>query len=97
MDIKNELNITVDNPSEDWLKSETQVVELGKSFREILTNLRKNAPNLKKIHLFYAGPTAGAIAIGRQINTRMTPTMQLYEFERRRTPKYQRSILIGGD
>lgn len=97
LDIKKEIEITIDNPSEDWLKSETQLIELSKSFRDILNNLRKFAPNLNTIHLFYAGPTAGAIAIGRQINPRMTPIIQIYEFDRIKIPKYQKSIIIGGD
>lgn len=94
--LKYKMEIAVDNPSEDWLKSELQVVELGGLFRDLLANLRINAPNLEKINLFYAGPTAGAVAIGRQINPRMTPVVQLYEFDRSKTPNYEKSILIGG-
>ncbi len=97
LNINNEIEITIDNPSEDWLKSETQIVELGKKFRGVLGNLRTKAPNLNKIHIFYAGPTAGAIAIGRQINLKMIPVVQLYEFDRNKIPKYQKSMVIGGD
>jgi len=93
--LENKIEIAVNNPSEDWLKLESQIADLSRSFRDILTNLRKNAPNLSKIHLFYAGPTAGAIAIGRQINLKMGPIVQLYEFNRNRRPNYQKSILIG--
>ncbi|MFX1297715.1 MAG: SAVED domain-containing protein, partial [Promethearchaeota archaeon] len=57
----------------------------------------KNAPNLNIIHLFYAGPTPGAIAIGRQINSKMIPLIQLYEFDWNRRPNYRKSILIKGD
>ncbi len=90
LDIRDKIEITIDNPSEDWLKSESQIVDLGKSFREILTNLRINTPNLNKIHLFYADPTAGAIVIGRQINPSMNPIVQLYEFDRKKVPNYQK-------
>ena len=97
LDLNNVIEITTDNPSEDWLKSETQVMELGKEFRGILANLRTKALNLNKIHLFYAGPTAGALAVGRQINPKMVPEVQLYEFDRNKIPKYQKSIVIGGN
>lgn len=94
---ENKIEITVDNPSEDWLRVESQIIELSRLFRNILANLRKNAPNLNIIHLFYAGPTTSAIAIGRQINPKMIPLIQLYEFDWNRRPNYRKSILIGGD
>ncbi len=96
LDLNNKIEHIVPDPSEDWLISKNQLINLSKIFRFILANLREKAPNLNKIHLFYAGSTAGAIAIGRQINPRMTPLVQLYEFDRRNFPKYQKSILIGG-
>ena len=52
------------------------------------------AEGTSKIHLFYAGPTAGAIAIGREINPRMTPLIQLYEYNRADSPRYQKSIKL---
>ncbi len=84
-------------PSEDWLISEHQIVSVGQLFRGILANLREKLPNLNKIHLFYAGPTAGAIAIGRQINPRMTPLIQLYEYNRADSPRYKKSIKLEDD
>jgi len=94
LNVKDAIEITIDNRSEDWLISETQVVGLGKSFRDILNNIRIHTPNLKKIHLFYAGPTAGAITLGRQINSKMNPIIQLYEFDINKVPSYQKSIAI---
>ena len=81
-------------PSEDWLISEFQITDIGRIFRQILANLREKLPNLNRIHLFYAGPTAGALAIGRQINPRMTPKIQLYEYNRSNSPRYQKSITL---
>ncbi|KKN05509.1 hypothetical protein LCGC14_1086640 [marine sediment metagenome] len=95
LNLNNKIEYITHDPSEDWLTSEYQLINLSKVFRIILTNLREKAPNLNKIHLFYAGPTAGAIVIGREINPRITPLVQLYEFDRRYIPKYQESILIG--
>ena len=91
----NSIDIFVKDPNEDWLNSELQVIEVGRKFREVLGNLREFAPNLKMIHLFYAGPTSCAIAIGQQINPSMNPQIQLYEFNTNKEPKYSRSIVIG--
>ncbi len=94
LDINNKIELAVIKPSEDWLISKSQITDISKKFRYILANLREKLPNLNKIHLFYAGPTAGAIAIGRQINPRMTPIIQLYEYNRANSPRYQRSIIL---
>ncbi|MBD3211067.1 MAG: SAVED domain-containing protein [Candidatus Lokiarchaeota archaeon] len=96
LNLNDSVEIRVNKPSEESFIVEQQVIELGKLYRKVLKNIRKSFPKLKKIHLFYAGPTAGAIAIGRQINPRMSPLIQLYEFNFNRTPAYKKSILIGG-
>ncbi len=94
LSMDNVVEISIDNPTENWLKNKAQIVELGITFRDVLANLRNYVPNLKTVHLFYAGPIAGAIAIGRQINVRMAPRIQLYEFNKRDIPNYQKSILL---
>lgn len=91
---KNRIEITVLSPSEDWLESERQIIELGRIFREILSKLRLEIPNLKVIHLFYAGPTSGGIGIGRQINPKMNPPIYIYEFNRNKKPNYTNSIIL---
>ncbi len=91
----NSIEIFFEVPNEDWLKSELQVIEVGRKFREVLRNLREFTPNLKIIHLFYAGPTSCAIAIGQQINPSMNPLIQLYEFDYRNKPPYSMSIRLG--
>lgn len=93
--IDNAVDIYIEDPMEDWLKSELQVIEVGRKFREVLRNLREFTPNLKTIHLFYAGPTSCAIAIGQQINPSMNPIIQLYEFDYRNKPYYSKSIRLG--
>ena len=46
-------------------------------------------PQCRRIHLFYAGPTGGAIVLGQTINPRMNPEIALYEYNRQKTPKYE--------
>jgi hypothetical protein len=55
----------------------------------VLGAVRQFVPNCNQIHLFYGGPTGGAVVIGQAINPRMKPTMALYEFDRWETPHYQ--------
>lgn len=92
---KNRIEITTPSPSEDWLESERQLIESGRIFREILSKLRLEIPDLNLIHLFYAGPTSGGIGIGRQINPKMNPPIYIYEFNRIKKPNYKNSIILN--
>jgi len=92
--LKGSYEIYINDPSEDWLQSEQQIIELGQEFRKVLNDIRVKLVNIEKIHLFYAGPTAGAIAIGRQINSNMNPPVQVYEFNINKRPNYEKSILL---
>ncbi|HYT45267.1 MAG TPA: SAVED domain-containing protein, partial [Methylomirabilota bacterium] len=89
-----QIDITVDNPDVMWLKNQNQLVTLGTVFRGILSQIRKNVPNTKKIHLFYAGPTGGAAVIGQQINPRMDAPVYTYQFSMQASPHYQLALTL---
>ncbi len=89
-----QIDITVDNPDVMWLKNQNQLVTLGKVFREILSQIRKKVPNNKKIHLFYAGPTGGAVVMGQQINPRMDAPVFTYQFSKQTRPHYQLALIL---
>lgn len=84
-----EIDITSSNPTRGWLSSPDQLVALRQRFREVIDLVIARVPNCTRIHLFYAGPAPGAVAIGQSINPRMTPPIQLYEYDRNATPQYQ--------
>ena len=56
--------------------------------QQTLAEVRHHLPGLRRIHLFYAGPTGGAIVVGQAINPRMNPPIALYEYDRQREPAY---------
>jgi len=84
-----EIDIFVDNPNVMWLRSPLQLNKLGRVFQQVLTTIRDRIPDCERIHLFYAGPTGGAIVIGQQINPRMNPAVEVYEYSRKSSPRYQ--------
>ena len=90
-----EIDITADKPDVTWLQSSIQLTELGQVFRRVLSSIRSHVPQCTKIHLFYAGPTAGAIALGRQVNPRMNPPIDLYEFSYHTSPRYRYALTIA--
>ncbi|HKW93419.1 MAG TPA: SAVED domain-containing protein [Methylomirabilota bacterium] len=72
-----------------WLRRPEQLAELGGQFHAALARLRELAPGCRRIHLFYAGPTGGAIILGQAVNPRMNPPVALYEYSRQGSPRYE--------
>jgi hypothetical protein len=91
-----EIDLIVREPDPTWLQRPEQLVQLARHFRRILGTIRAKLPACQKIHLFYAGPTGGAIALGQQINPRMNPPIVLYEFDQNQSPQYSEALTIGG-
>lgn len=81
-------------PSLSWLRHPQQITEFTRVFRKVLEDIRKFVPDCNKIHLFYAGPVGPAIKIGQEINPRMSPPVQTYQFSMQQTPHYSKAILI---
>jgi hypothetical protein len=92
-----ETDLWVRRPDVMWLRSPVQLGVLGNRFREVLGAIRKHMPDCRRIHLFYAGPTGGAVTIGQQINPRMNPPVEVYEFSRQWTPRYQHALTLQED
>lgn len=90
-----EIDISVKKTDVMLLKSPKQLMMLGMRFREALTAIRDYMPSCQRIHLFYAGPTGGAITIGQQVNPRMNPPVETYEYSRQWQPAYRRALTLG--
>jgi hypothetical protein len=93
-DIPTQLDITVPTPSVMWLRGKAQLSALGKLFRETLASLMQLIPDCTRVHLFYAGPTGGAIIIGQQINPRMNPPINLYQFDFQNKPRFRHALTL---
>ncbi len=90
-----QVDLRVDNPDVMWLSHPEQLVALQRVFRGILSKLSQAVPQCSRIHLFYAGPTGGAIVLGQVINPRMNPEIALYEYNRQSTPKYKHVLTLN--
>lgn len=89
-----EVDIFVAHPDVMWLRSPNQLVKLGQVFRQVLTTIRDKVPKCSRIHLFYAGPTGGCIVLGQQINPRMNPPVNVYQYSRQAVPRYQWALTL---
>ena len=89
-----EIDLSVKNPDVMWLRSAEQLAVLGATFREVLKQIRDCVPAYQRIHLFYAGPTGGAVVIGQQINPRMNAPVETYEYSRPSSPRYRHALTL---
>ena len=90
-----QVDLRVENPDVMWLSRPEQLAVLQRVFRGILSKLSRDVPRCNRIHLFYAGPTGGAIVLGQVINPRMNPEIALYEYNRQSTPKYEHVLTLN--
>jgi len=91
------VRVSCRKPDVMWLVAPEQLHQLGIRFRGILASLRRLLPKCRRIHLFYAGPTGGAIVLGQQINPRMNPPVELYQYSRQSSPAYSRALTLTED
>jgi hypothetical protein len=89
------IKISVNQPSVMWLRSRDQLSELAKVLRSALTAIRTMARECSVIHIFYAGPTGGAVVVGQAINPRMNPPVHLYEYSQQASPRYQKALVLS--
>ncbi len=87
--------ISVDNPDRTWLKYKEQLLEFQKKYTRLIDSIVQLYPTLKKIHLFYTGPTPMAFIIGSYINPTIHPEFILYNYFRKDSPKYSRAFEIN--
>ena len=71
-----------------------ELQELTKVLRRILAVIRDKVPRCTGIHIFYAGPTGGAIILGQTINPRMNPPVHLYQYSQQTSPRYQHALTL---
>jgi len=88
-----EIDIRVPSPSVRWLRSRAQLIELARIYEQVLDAIRLRGS--RRIHLYYAGPSAGAIAFGRAYNPRMNPPLVVYEYNRDAAPPYRQVLILN--
>lgn len=92
-----EIDIRVADPDKMWLKSEEQLVQLGRVFRRTLKLIGQRFPNAMRVHLFAAAPTPACIVLGQGINPRMTPEVALYEFGMQKNPRQEHVLTLTAE
>ena len=73
-----DIHISVPKPSVRWLKSENQLTALAQVYGQVQEEIRNRS--IERVHLYYAGPAAGAVLFGRLYNPRMNPPLDIYDY-----------------
>jgi hypothetical protein len=90
-----DFEIAAPAPSVRWLRSADQLTELSRLYEQALARARERG--CRVIHLYYAGPAAGAIAFGRAYNPRMNPALVLYDYRHGAKPCYEPAFSLNRD
>lgn len=83
------IRVFVAEPSVLWLKYKEQLKEFEQIIYCILAEISRKNKNIKKIHIFYAGPTPPAYYIGRAKNNSMDVEFCLYNYDVNGNPNYR--------
>ena len=72
------LHLSIDEPKRDSATSMDQIEQYSVVFRDVLDEIHKLLPNTERVHVFYAGPVALAVNLGRQISNTIHPRIIVY-------------------
>ena len=89
------IKITVAKPNRSWLEYKEQLIQFHKVFLKLLDKITNNFSNIKKIHLFFTGPTPMAFKIGASINPNIHPQFVLYNYHRKHKPRYSKVVALN--
>lgn len=84
-----ELAIGINDPDWSHSLSAEQLTHLRGLYLKALKSIRGKVPGCGRIHVFYAGPAAGAFLLGQCVNPRMDPEIAVYEYSPQRDPRYR--------
>ncbi len=91
------VDLAVPEVVRDVLKSEAQVRNYGRAFRQTLDRIAMDFPGVAKVHLFYAGPVSLAFHIGQQISENIHPPVIVWNYQRTYTWAIDLHAALAGD
>ncbi|CAM3517080.1 SMODS-associated and fused to various effectors domain-containing protein [Deinococcus saxicola] len=63
----------------DFLKYRSQLTVFAAEYRQVMTMIGETFPQVKRVHLFLAGPVASAIEAGRNLIEKADPELVVYD------------------
>ncbi len=84
--------LTLAHPQLDAIRSERQLDEFGRAYRDVLDTIEREVEGVERIHIFAAVPVALAIDCGRRILHTASPELVTYQFV---NGAYERALSLG--
>jgi hypothetical protein len=91
------VNIGLAKPRRDAISSMTEIALIGKEFRECLDDIYAKLPNLKNIHIFFAGPCSLAMYLGQLLLSSTDSRIICYNFDKNSKNPYSWGLRISQD
>jgi hypothetical protein len=88
------INLRIPIPKTSWLRHPEQLSWIALAARDAFEQAAVIFSSATTWHIFYAGPAPAGISIGQQLNPTIFPPVQLYEYRRNQSPRYQASIRL---
>lgn len=91
--------VKLENDSFDFsnLRSTADLESFIKKFREILDKVRNDYRNVKRVKIFYAGPTSAMFKLGQNIQTNLDPEIEIYNYDVTNGYSWGLDIKSGGN
>jgi len=83
------VHIRAEDPLLGLIDSQEVLDKFTQTFRDTLQKINNRFPNVRRVHLFYAGPPTLAFRCGQQINRNIDPEIIVYNYSRRDHPNYR--------
>jgi hypothetical protein len=76
------IEIDLELPMPEWgiVRSERQVKDYARVFRDMLDKIAGSLPTGQRIHLFYAGPNSLGFCLGQQISENIHPPVIVWNY-----------------
>jgi hypothetical protein len=91
------IHLRLHEPRLDAVTTLEQVDHYAGAFRRVLDKIHKCLPGAERLHVFYAGPVALALNLGRHISPTVDPLVLVYNYTRRATPRYAWAYAITAE
>jgi len=91
------VHIGLTEPRRDSVTSMTEIALIGRRFRECLDDIYTKLPNMKNLHLFFAGPCSLAMYLGQLLMSSTDSRIICYNFDNSSKISYNWGLRISAD
>ncbi len=89
------VDLALPTPTPDAIRNVDQLENYARNFRSILDDIHNTDADIRRIHVFYAGPVSLAFRCGQLISPTIHPKIAIYNYCVQDIPKYKWGIQVN--